>query len=361
MGAASHGDTDWVARIQRIRDRAPGVVLLTSLPDIRWATGFSGSNAALILGDEPCLLTDGRYTEQAAREVSACKVQIPAGNILRHAINALVPEGATVTLQAEHVTLAQLQEFRAWSDGRGLTFTHDQDLVSPLRASKDSVELAAIQAAQRLTENVFRALPGLVREGMSESELAAEITYRHLSAGAQRMSFDPIVGFGENAALPHGRPGPRKLKAGDPILVDMGCFLDGYASDMTRMMVFGSPSQAFLDGFDLVLNALSKAAEEARAGLRACDLDAVARSIIDHGGFGPAFSHSLGHGVGLEIHEAPSVSFRSEAVLPDGCVVTLEPGIYLEGQFGIRIEDIVVLRPDGSDLVTDISRELVRI
>ncbi len=361
MGRTSDGVIDWVGRLQRIRERAPGVVLVTSLPDIRWATGFSGSNGVLVLSDRAHLLTDGRYTEQASREVSACQVHITAGGLLRHAVGTLIPEGSTVTLQAEHVTLAQLEDLEEDAEGRDLVFHHQKDLVSPLRATKDSVELGAIESAQRLTESVFRTLPRLVREGMSESELAAEITCRHLSAGAQRMSFDPIVGFGENAALPHGRPGPRRLKAGDPILVDMGCFLDGYASDMTRMMVFGTPAQEFLDGFDLVLCALGQAADKAYAGMRACDLDAVARSVIEKGGMGPAFSHSLGHGVGLEIHEAPSVSFRSEAALPDGCVVTLEPGIYLEGQFGIRIEDIVVLRPGGCDLVTDVPRDLVRI
>ncbi|MFT4605967.1 MAG: Xaa-Pro aminopeptidase [Rhodothermales bacterium] len=349
--------------MQRIRDRVdgPGAVVLTSLPDIRWATGFSGSNALVVLSDQAHLLTDGRYTEQASREVSACQVHIATAGLQRLAVGAIIAEGSEVTLQAEQVTLAQLEEFEAGAEGRRLTFRHQMELVSPLRAIKDALELRAITKAQRLTESVFGLLPSLVREGMTEFELSAEITYRHLSAGAQRMSFDPIVGFGENSALPHGRPGPRRLRAGDPILVDMGCFLDGYASDMTRMMVFGTPTQDFLDGFDLVLRALGQAHDQACAGMRACDLDAAARAVIEEGGMGSAFSHSLGHGVGLEIHEAPSVSFRSEAALPNGCVVTLEPGIYLESQFGIRIEDIVVLRSDGCDLVTDVPRDLVRI
>ena len=355
------GVFDRDGRLQKISQRTSEVIVLTSLADIRWATGFSGSNAIVVLTDRAHFLTDGRYTEQAAQEVSGCEIHIPTGSLLRHAVSTLIPEASPVVLQAEHVTLAQLDDIKEDAKGRDLAFRAEKELVSPLRATKDTLEISAIRAAQRLTESVFRSLPDLVREGISESELAAEITYRHLSGGAERMSFDPIVGFGENAALPHGRPGHRRLKSGDPILVDMGCFLNGYASDMTRMMVFGAPSQDFLDAFALVLSALEKAAEQACSGMRACDLDAVARTVIQDGGMGAAFSHSLGHGVGLEIHEAPSVSFRSEAVLPEGCVVTLEPGIYLEGRFGIRIEDIVALRPGGSELITDLPRDLVRI
>ncbi|NNE71563.1 MAG: M24 family metallopeptidase, partial [Rhodothermales bacterium] len=178
-------------------------------------------------------------------------------------------------------------------------------------------------------------------------------------AGAARMSFDPIVAFGENAALPHGRPSTRELRQGDPILVDMGCFLNDYASDMTRMFSLGHPGADFMAVYQTVLDALNRAAEAARSGMSSSALDGLARDVIASAGLGDSFSHSLGHGVGLEIHEAPSVSYRSDALLPTGAVITLEPGVYLPGRFGIRIEDIVRLGPEGCDVITSSPRDLV--
>lgn len=342
------------------RGRIPDVILLTNLPDIRWATGFTGSNAVVLLGSEAThVLTDGRYTEQVRTEVAGAQAHIVSGNLLGHAAETLIPANAVVGIQPEHLALSQMDALEGASLGRSLKWCPVPDLLPPLRARKTQDEVNAIAAAQRITESVFLGLPEIIVEGMSELDLAAEITYGHLRAGAERMSFDPIVAFGENAALPHGRPTARALRNGDPILIDMGCFLAGYASDMTRMLSFGGARQDFLAAFDVVLDALNRAADAARSGIAASALDAVARGIIDTAGLGEAFSHSLGHGVGLEIHETPSVSYRTDAVLPEGAVITLEPGVYLPGQFGIRIEDMVRLRPDGNDSITAIPRDLV--
>lgn len=369
--SATPGTSESRRRQEAIRARArqlaasresasPDVILLTSLPDIRWATGFSGSNAVVLLvSGATHLLTDGRYTEQVRIEVSGVQTHIVSGNLLHHAAETLIQPKCLVGIQPEHLSLIQKDQLNEASGGRELTWCPLPGLVPPLRARKTQAEVDAITAAQRITETIFGGLPEVIVEGMTELDLAAEITYRHLRAGAERMSFDPIVGFGENAALPHGRPSSRALRYGDPILIDMGCFLAGYASDMTRMLSFGAAQQDFLAACDVVLDALNRAADAARSGIAASALDHVARSVIETAGLGEAFSHSLGHGVGLEIHEAPSVSYRTDALLPKGSVITLEPGVYLPGQFGIRIEDIVRLRPDGNDPITAIPRDLV--
>ncbi|NNE71744.1 MAG: M24 family metallopeptidase, partial [Rhodothermales bacterium] len=277
-------------------------VLISALPDIRWATGFSGSNALLVLlGEQAHLLTDGRYTAQVAQEAVGCAAHIVSGSLLNHACDQLIPPGSQVIVQPEHLTLSQFDGAVEASTSAQLAWERLPDLVQPLRASKSAGEVDAITAAQRLTERVFDDLTGLIVPGITELDLAAEITYRHLRAGAARMSFDPIVAFGENAALPHGRPSARELRRGDPILVDMGCFLNGYASDMTRMFSLGHPGADFMAAYQTVLDALNRAADAARSGMSSSALDGVARDVIASAGLGDSFSHSLGHGVGLEI------------------------------------------------------------
>jgi Xaa-Pro aminopeptidase len=347
-------------RTASLRSKLSGAdaLLITSLPDIRWATGFSGSNAVLVVRENRTdFVTDGRYRNQASREVRAADVHVPEGGQLAFAARELLAAGEDVRVQPDVLTLAQFDELT--KHGPEVRWSRKTGLLEGLRVEKDADEIQAIAAAQRLTEDVFTQVLSAIREGMTEKDLAAELVFRHLQGGAERMSFDPIVSFGANAALPHGKPSQRALRNGDPILIDMGGFVEGYASDMTRMISFGKPSPRFLSVFKLVHDALTAAHEAASSGMRSCDLDAAARDVIKAGGFGANFSHSLGHGVGLEIHEAPAVSHRSTAVLPEAAAVTLEPGIYLDGEFGVRIEDIVVLRPGGSDTLTNLAQDLV--
>ncbi|MFT5143072.1 MAG: Xaa-Pro aminopeptidase [Rhodothermales bacterium] len=347
-------------RLASLRSKLSGAdaLLITSLPDIRWATGFSGSNAVLVVREGRAdFVTDGRYRHQASREVRGADVHVPEGGQLGFAVRELLAAEETVRVQPDVLTLAQFDELT--KHGPEIRWSQKAGLLESLRATKDEGEIQAITTAQRLTENVFNDVLPAIKEGMTEKDLAAELVFRHLQGGAERMSFDPIVSFGPNAALPHGRPGPRALRNGDPILIDMGGFVEGYASDMTRMVSFGKPSARFLSVFNLVREALQTAHEAARSGMRSCDLDAAARDVITAGGYEGRFSHSLGHGVGLEIHEAPAVSYRSTAVLPEAAAITLEPGIYLDGEFGVRIEDIVVLRPGGSDTLTNLAHDLV--
>jgi Xaa-Pro aminopeptidase len=334
--------------------------LVTSLPDVRWACGFTGSNGILIVHEsEAHFVTDGRYTEQARAEIDdAVEVHVASSNLHAHASeNDLIPPRTSVAFQSDHVTVSELESWKeAYED---VNFVPVASMLTKSRGVKDAGEIESIAAAQTVTDAVFQEIITLIEPGMTEKDVAAEITYRHLRRGAEKMSFDPIVASGPNSALPHARPTLRKIRTGDVVVIDMGCFLEGYASDMTRTIAIGEAPGRFREVYDAVLRAQEAALDGARAGLRTDELDALSRDVLEEEGLADNFSHGLGHGVGLEIHEWPRVSYRSEDELPAGAVVTIEPGVYLSGEFGIRIEDIIALEEDGNRNLTGTGKELV--
>ena len=205
---------------------------------------------------------------------------------------------------------------------------------------------------------MFAEICDWIKPGVTEQEVSAEIVYRHLLHGADKMSFDPIVASGSNGALPHARPSDRVLREGEFVVMDMGCFLDGYASDMTRTIALGEPSDEARRVYNIVLEAQEAALQAARSGITGTDLDDIARQIIKDAGYDEYFGHGLGHGVGLEIHEWPRLSYHVTHDLPDGAAVTVEPGIYLPEKFGVRIEDLIILHPDGHDNLTQSPKAL---
>ncbi|MFB6229709.1 MAG: M24 family metallopeptidase [Salinibacter sp.] len=347
---------------KRLEDLDADALYLTSLPDIRWTCGFTGSNGILIVGpDASHFVTDGRYTEQARSEVEGATVHIAQDGLSKHiAEEELLDRFSEVAFQAESVSVATREKLADTHDS--VQWTPVFEVLTPLVASKEEYEVQRIRAAQSITESVFDDLPALLEPGMTEREVGAEIVYRHLKQGADSMSFDPIVASGPNAARPHARPTDRPLREGDLVVVDMGCYRQGYASDMTRTLAVGTPSSAAQEGYEVVLQAQEAALSAARAGMTGKELDGLARDVLEEAGFGEAFSHGLGHGIGLEVHEWPRVSHSVDHELPEGTCVTIEPGIYVpEENFGVRIEDIVVLRPDGCDNLTHASKELLVI
>lgn len=351
---------DRIAEIQRVlREHDAQAGFITALPDVRWATGFTGSNGVLVVLPEAAhFITDGRYTTQAQAEVKNATVHAPGYRLYAYIEEQGFLDGVgTVVFQADQVTVAQLADWRDLFPA--VTWRGEQQLLAALVASKKPDEIAAIRLAQAVTEDVFTHVLGLLKPGMTEREVAAEIVYQHLRRGAERMSFEPIVASGPNAALPHARPSARVIEARDVVLIDMGCFVDGYASDMTRTVFVGPPTDEMRKVYQVVLEAQMKALEVAQAGMKSCDLDNAARDVIKAAGYGDSFSHSLGHGVGLQIHEWPRVSYQVEEPLPPGAVVTLEPGIYLPNRFGVRIEDMVVLRENGCENLTAAPKELL--
>lgn len=351
------------ARTEKLRNTAAlllGEALLVSREsDIRWLTGFSGSNGVVLITDsELHIFTDGRYGEQVAVQTQGCSIHVESGAALSSATVFVASSGLReIRFQGDHLSFELVQKLR--KDLPKLICRESTVSFDRLRSVKDPAEVESIRQALRITEKTFIECLPLIKEGVSESDLATEIDYRQRKLGAEKSSFETIVAFGSRTALPHARPSQRRLKRGEPILVDFGCVVDGYASDMTRMIHFGEPNSDFLSAFQSVEQALYAASKKARAGITGKELDETARDIFRKSNLEAFFCHSLGHGVGLDIHEWPSVSSRNEDQLPGGCIITIEPGVYFEGRFGIRIENLVGLNERGCTTFNDLDTKLV--
>ena len=334
-------------------------LIITCIPHIRWLSGFTGSSAVLVVSRADArLVTDGRYRNQAAVQAPDFDVYITGSHLLGFlAGSGWLSSGGTFLVQGEHVTHSEMQRLRTVA-ADGVIQAHD-GFMHPLIASKDDAEIDCITAAQRITEDVFLELVEWIEPGMSERQVAAEIVCTHLRKGAEGMSFEPIVASGPNAALPHARPGDRILREGDVVVLDFGCVSGGYASDMTRTIAVGQPSERVVEAYETVLGAQEAALDHARSGMLAKDLDRLAREHIEERGLGEYFTHSLGHGVGLQVHEWPRISALSDYTLPDRAVVSIEPGVYITDEFGVRIEDLVVLHPDGCENLTLAPKEFI--
>lgn len=337
----------------RLRDEKAEALLLTFLPDIRWACGFSGSNGVLLVREEKAyFLSDGRYESQAKREVEGAEVRIPGYKLFEYIQEERLLDGIeTILFQSDHATVAQLEE---WKDRfAGIAWKPVENVATRLVAAKDDTEIDRMRRAQQITEQVFDyVVEQVLVPGVTEKDVAAEIVYQHLKKGADKVSFDPIVASGPQGALPHARPSAREIQSGDLVVIDMGCFVNGYASDMTRTVAVGEPEEEAQHVYQVVLDAQKRAIEAAAAGMSSKDLDGVARQAIEQAGYGDYFNHGLGHGVGLQVHEWPRLSYHVDDELPERAAVTIEPGVYLPGRFGVRIEDMVVLHRDGVDNLT---------
>jgi Xaa-Pro aminopeptidase len=337
---------------QRLVEHGAEAVLLGAAPDVRWAVGFTGSNALLAVTAEAAhFVTDGRYAGQARQEVSGAEVHVPGYDLHGHVAEAgLLGPARRVALPAEQVTLADMERLRDLYPG--VEWVPVPGFLAEGRGSKEEWEIEAIRRAQALTEEVFDGLLSRIAPGVSERDLAAEIAYQHLRRGADRLAFDPIVASGRRSALPHGRASAKTIRPREFVVIDMGCMLDGYASDMTRTVAVGEPEVGMRRAYEAVLAAQEAGIAAVRAGAAGRDVDRAAREVLVEAGLGEYFSHGLGHGVGLEVHEFPRVSYHADHVLPENTVVTIEPGVYLPERFGVRIEDLVVARRDGPENLT---------
>ena len=350
-------------RLDAIRQRAQAAgadaALVAHPADLRWAVGFTGSNGLLVVTERAAhFVTDGRYTAQAQAEVTGAEVSVAPGALAAFAGEHGLLDGVRkAVVQSDRLTLAEAERFEAAFPS--VTLVPVKDFLASAVAAKTEAEVDAVRRAQALTCDVFEAVLPLVRPGLSERELAAEIVVQHLRRGASAMSFEPIVAAGARGALPHARPSAATMEAGDLVVIDMGGVLDGYCSDLTRTVAVGEPSDRARQSYGVVRRAHRAAIDAARAGMTGRELDAVARAVIANTGLGDAFSHSLGHGVGLDVHEWPRVSSQVEHELPVNATVTIEPGVYLPGAFGVRIEDVIVLREGGAESLTPLATDLV--
>ncbi len=326
-----------------LAERELDLMLVTELTNVRYLTGFTGTNGACICGpDARLFLTDFRYTERAAAEVDGWETATIADDWLGGIAGHLA---GRFGFEDDHVSVRLLERLRG-KLAEGAEPIAAGGAVEQLRRVKDEAELAAIAAASELADEVWRwsIERGLGGRGEREVARAAEARIRELGGDP---SFPAIVAGGPNGALPHAEAGERKIAAGDLVVFDMGAKLDGYCSDGTRTFAVGEPGELAREVYETVLSAQAAALDAVAAGIGGEALDGVAREAIDAAGHGERFGHGLGHGVGLEVHEAPRVSPRSEDVLAAGEVVTIEPGVYLPGELGVRIEDLVVVTDDG--------------
>jgi len=323
-------------------------LLVSDLTNVEYLTGFTGTNAACLVGEGiRTFVTDFRYADRAEAEIDGWDVEIVSGDWLA-GVAALASEAVgegLVGLEDDHVTL-RTARMLGEKLGSGTSTADCGGLVERLRRSKDAGEIAAIAAAAELTDSIYTELfeSGLV--GRAEAEVAEWAVTRMRQHGAEP-SFPPIVAAGPNGALPHAEPGERPVGRGELVVIDMGSKLDGYCSDCTRTVSTGDLPAEAAEIYEVALRANERALEAVAAGSEAAAVDAVARDLIREAGFGENFGHGLGHGVGMEVHEAPRLGPRSEDSLIEGDVVTVEPGIYLSGRCGVRIEDLVVVGAGG--------------
>lgn len=340
-------------------ERKIDALAVSFAPNLRYLTGFTGSNGLLLAfaSGDGIFFTDPRYTIQARREVS-CSVQVCKGPLLPQLVAAAGRARARrLGFEAAHLSCALYESLRSTLP-LGANLIPVTDWIERHRMTKSAAEAAAIRRSVETNSTAFDQAMRHVRAGMREADLAAELDYRMRLAGAEATAFETIVAAGERSALPHARPTAARLSEGDLVVVDMGAMRDGYASDMTRMLFLGRPGAKVKKMYRAVLDAQEAAIAAVRPGVTAMHVDRAARRVLKTEKLDKAFVHSTGHGLGLEIHEPPRVGKKEKTRLESGMAITIEPGVYLEGFGGIRIEDTVLVTPAGCEILTPTPKEL---
>ncbi len=343
---------------EELRRRRLDGLLVTHLPHVRYLTNFSGSNGlCLVRPREVFFFTDSRYSQQASREVKDAVCEITASDLVIAAAKAL-PSGKPLRLGFESDYLSVHQHGLLKKVVRNGVAVPARGILESLVGVKERGEISALRKAVSISSRVFETILDSVRPGVRECEIAAEISFQHKRLGAGGDAFEPIVAAGKRSAIPHARPSQNRLRRGDMVILDFGCTVNGYHSDMTRTVVIGKPTPRFRKLYDAVLEARDRAVDHVRPGVRTSVLDGIARRSLAGQKLEKYFIHSLGHGVGLSIHERPRISSLSTEQLQEGNTVTIEPGVYVPGFGGIRIEDIVLVTKRGCSVLCDVPRNL---
>lgn len=341
-------------RIERLRQSLEEPLLVTNPTNIYYLFGFKSSNAALLVDqDRVRLFTDFRYAE-AARGIDGVEFEETKRGLLWDLAARL---SGPVGFEADYVSYSGYETLGSGS----IEPVPRRGLVERLRAVKDKQELAAIKRACELTDHMFERLSEERFVGRTERELAWTIGQLFHDVGAEQVAFESIVASGPNAARPHARPSEREIRGHETVVIDTGCVVDGYSSDYTRTFVTGVVDGVIKEAYEVVIEAQQAGLDAIRSGIAGVDADAAARRVVDETPFAGTFGHGLGHGLGLEVHEAPRMSTESTDTLASGNVVTVEPGIYLEGRAGIRIEDDVVVADGGIENLTGFRKDLISV
>ena len=337
-------------------------MLLTNEANRFYASGFHSigtDGVALVTKDKAYYWTDSRYIEAAGQQVADAEIGLTTvgcsyatllnGAIERHGLR-------TIGFEDEYMTVAELQ---AYQDKVHAAFKPATGLLTGLRMVKDEKEIEALIGAQRIAERALAEIYNDIKVGVTEKEIAAKLTYLMLRYGAENMSFDPIVASGANGSKPHAVPSEKKIEAGEFVTMDFGCIYHGYCSDMTRTVAVGHVTEEMDKVYHIVLNAQLAGIAAAKAGVRGCDIHNAAAKVIADAGYGEYFGHGFGHGVGVEIHESPRASVTWKDPLPAGAVISAEPGIYIPGRFGVRIEDVIIIKDGGCEDIHRAPKELM--
>ncbi len=343
----------------KLADFGLDAMMITSESGERYALGFHGEGLLLVTREGAQYTTDGRYIEAAREQVDGAEVLLTT------------PDKGHMAFAREYIEAKQLHNVgfesgavtvdghKKYAQALPCVLTPAQDLLDGLRASKDEGELALMRRAQEITDEAFKAILNFIRPGMTEREIAARLVYELLSRGGEKVSFDPIVAAGPNGSRPHAVPGDQLVDAGMFITMDFGCKVGGYCSDMTRTVALGQPTEEMEAVYNAVLAAQKAGINAARAGVTGQEIDGAARKVLQEAGYGEYFSHGFGHSLGVDIHEAPSASSRETRPMPAGAVISAEPGVYLPGKFGVRIEDVLILNETGCEDITRSPKDLI--
>jgi Xaa-Pro aminopeptidase len=333
-------------------------LLVTHMPNVRYLCGFTGSSGALVVAPRGAVLhTDGRYTVQAEQEVHGARVRIAKGSPAVAAVRTIGSRRGMVGFEADHVTVGQRNQLAKAAPRARLKSL--SGLIERARMFKQPEEVQQLKAAVMLASGLFEVLLHGIKSGVAESHVAAELEYVARRSGAQGMSFDTIVASGPRSAMPHGVASEQPIASSGFVVLDYGVILAGYCSDMTRTVHVGSPGRKQKDLYQAVLEAQLAAIDVVRPGVQASKVDQAARKVLRKAGFDSYFTHSTGHGVGLEIHEPPRLGKGQTELLQPGMVITIEPGAYVPGLGGVRIEDMVLVTETGCQVLTPTSKELM--
>lgn len=342
-----------------LKGRGLDAMLVTSAPGEFYAVGFHGEGAALVTPDKTWYYTDSRYIEAARQLIAGAEVILwTTDNSYRRQIAGLVKTHGIARLGFEEQYMS-VADHTAWTKAVEAEFVPASELLTELRMVKDADELAAMREAQRVTDEALLEILNFIKPGLTEREVAARLTYIMARKGAERNSFDPIVACGANGSKPHAVPGPDAIQKGQFVTMDFGCVVGGYCSDMTRTVSVGRPSEEMELVYNTVLQAQLAGIAAARAGVTGKEVHEAGARVIEAAGYGDCFGHGFGHSLGIEIHENPRFSPAWDKPIPAGALLSAEPGIYLPGRFGVRIEDVVMLTEGGCTDITHSPKQLI--
>ncbi len=336
-------------------------LFISQLNHIRYLTGFTGSNALLLITPRKMyFITDSRYKVQANQEVQDWQIVIARRGLFEEVKRKnYLRNAGRIGFESKYTTYEQYKKLKKLFPGKrwsGLEVT-----IEPIMLQKDQYEINNIRKAITISEQVLESLLEIVKPGIAEREVAAEITYLHRKYGSEGDAFEPIVASGPRAALPHGRASDKTIKNNEMVIIDLGCRVHGYHSDITRTVAVGEPDTEARRCYTIVREALVRATDAIAEGIRCKKLDKIGRGYIKQKGFGEYFGHSLGHGIGLDVHELPRISPYSNEKLVSGSTITIEPGIYVPDRFGIRIEDDILVTEDGHERMTSLPHDLIKV